>query len=96
MPSTQIHVQTIIFSVLICSTGRRPSPLLLTRHTRIVPVTARDVRSVYPDFADGISGQSPAALGIDNRDPLADQRTAAADQHLRIGLIHWRRDLMRL
>ena len=52
------------------------------RRVRIVPVGARDVGSVHPDFADLVGRQARAAVRIDDGDPLIDKRVPAADQRL--------------
>src|SRR3974390_1485830 len=58
----------------------------LTGGNLVPPVAFRDMRTADPDLTDLVGAQPVKVFGIDYGDPLAHQRTPAADDDLRICL----------
>ena len=56
----------------------------VARVVGLCPVTGRDVRAAYPDFADGVLRQRRPRLGLDDPQLLAFDRGAAAHETQRL------------
>src|SRR5207302_7501266 len=66
-----------------------PRPERCLGLVRIAPIPFRDIRPRDPERADPTARKPLSALGIDNRDFLAGERAAAADDGLIIGGFTW-------
>src|SRR5205085_7082778 len=67
-----------------------PRPERCLALVRIAPIALRDIGAGHPDLADAAVRKPLSALGVDDRDFLAGERAAAADDGLIIGGFAWR------
>ena len=69
--------------------GDRRAKTLLRRRP-VGPVALRDIGPSDPDLTDLVGPKPPSCIGIDDRDPLIDERPSASDRELGV-LIAFRR-----